>query len=110
VLTWHPAWPREKGKEIEPELWKETHGWNQGVILWLVSPDKKIKEPIPYRDKKKGGTLSAKQLEARFKEILKKHKVEFVEPPKPKPQPKPKAEGGDKPKGEGDKEPKDARK
>jgi hypothetical protein len=110
VLTWHPAWPREKGKEIEPELWKETHGWNRGVILWVVSPDKKIREPIPYWDKEKRGTLSAKGLEARFKEILKKHEVKFVEPPKPKPKaepkPKPKPKDGD----EDGKKPKDDKK
>ena len=83
MLTWHPSWPRKKdGKDVEtePELWKETNEWNGGIILWLVSPDRKIREPIPYQGKE--GVTTAKRLEETIREILKKHGVEFVEPGK----------------------------
>ena len=90
VLTWHPSWPRD-GKKLEEDLWNETHGWNQGIILWLVSPDKKKREPVPYVDRETYRVTTAKQLEAKIREVFKKHKLKFVEPkPDPKPAPPPK--------------------
>ena len=78
VLSWHPRFPRKvDGKEVpqlEPELWEETNAWNGGVILWVVSPDRKVREPIHYKG------MTAEKLEARIREILKEHAVPFVDP------------------------------
>ena len=73
VLTW-------RDKKIETELWDETEKWQPTAILWIVSPDKKIREPIAYKDKKTFAPITAKQLEAALREIAKKHKLKFVEP------------------------------
>ena len=62
---------------MEPELWEETNTWDKSIILWLVSPDKKLHEPIPYHEIK-----GAQQLEERIREILKKNSIPFVEPKK----------------------------
>lgn len=86
-MTWHPSWPREDGKKLEEDLWYETHAWNGTIILWLVSPDRKARVPIQYRDPKTYRITTAKQLEAEFRAILKKHKVAFVEPKRPDPKP-----------------------
>ena len=78
VLTWHPKAPRADGKYKETEIWEETRSWDppgHEYILWLASPDKKAKEPIDYLK-----NTDPKQLEARFREILKKHSMNFVEP------------------------------
>jgi hypothetical protein len=75
VLTWHPSWPRKAGEKLEPELWEETNGWDPSVILWLVSPDKKVHEPIKYHDVK-----NAHELEAQMRAILKKSGVALIEP------------------------------
>ncbi len=75
VLTWHPAWPRKEGEKLEPEIWDETNGWNGGVILWIVSPDRKIREPIEYLKHK-----DPKALEERIREIARKHSIKLEEP------------------------------
>ena len=80
VLSWHPSWPRKEGEKLEADLWEETNKWDGGIILWLVSPDKKVHEPIDYHEKKTGKVTSAKQLEEKIREILKKNDVVFVEP------------------------------
>lgn len=54
--------------------------WEPGTILWIVSPDKKIREPILYKDKKTHGPITPKRLEEALKAILKKHDLKFVEP------------------------------
>jgi hypothetical protein len=77
ILTWHPSWPRKVNEKLEPELWEETNGWDRSVILWLVSPDKKVHEPIDYHEVK-----DAQQLEERIRAILKKNGVTMVEPRK----------------------------
>jgi hypothetical protein len=77
ILAWHPSWPRKKEEKLEPELWEETNGWDRSVILWLVSPDKKVHEPIDYHEVK-----DAPQLEERIRVLLKKNGVTIVEPNK----------------------------
>jgi len=79
IRTWHPAWPRKAGEKLEPELWEETNKWDPSIILWLVSPDKKVHEPIKYHDVK-----GAQALEAQMRDILKKNGVAFIEPKKEK--------------------------
>ena len=78
VLAWHPTWPREDKKYAEGELWEETNKWNEGKILWLVPPDKKVREPIDYRGK--GGVMTAESLEKEIRRILQKHDLKLVEP------------------------------
>jgi hypothetical protein len=78
VLTWHPRAPRPEGKSKETEIWEETAQWDppgHEYILWLASPDKKVKEPIDYLK-----NLDPKHLEAEIREILKKHEIRVTEP------------------------------
>ena len=78
MLAWHPSWPREDKKYAESKLWEETHLWNKGKILWLVSPDKKVREPIDYYGT--SGVTTAEGLEKEIRRILGKHDVKFLEP------------------------------
>ncbi|MBI3269038.1 MAG: hypothetical protein HYZ53_08445 [Planctomycetes bacterium] len=70
VIADHPSFsetPRE------PALWKETHGWNQSIILWLVSPDRSQRVPIEYLDAKTSKPLSADELLARIGDVVAKN-------------------------------------
>lgn len=74
VLTWLPRMPRKPGLVIEEEIWSESDTWNDEIILWLVSPDKKIREPIDYHK-----AMTPDKLEAVIRELLKKNGVAFKE-------------------------------
>ena len=91
VLTWDPSSPRTvNGKEvqIEPEIWKKTQEWNADEILWLVSPDKKIRVPVPYVNSEKQRPTTPAELEAKIREAFKKHGAKFVEPKQDEGKPK----------------------
>lgn len=92
VLTRDPSSPRTVGGkevQIELEIWKETEAWGPDEILWLVSPDKKTRVPIPYVNSERQRPTTPAELTAKIREALKEHDVRLVEPKQGEEKPKP---------------------
>jgi hypothetical protein len=67
-------WTAETFAEGERELWDRLMSWSTpgpASLVWIVSPDQRIREPIRYMED--GRIVTPGQLEERIRAICRRH-------------------------------------